>query len=200
MCLTGKIRDLALEYDNVSEAWEVVTQLCGVAEENELQSVEEEIEQLKFEDTALSLLSTLKALYAKLEKLGGKATNNQKTLRLLRLLPASYESFVIDVKTDRALRGRSGEYNFDKVADKLQQRALALGETVREQKKSKVKTKKEEKSVVLKAETKTKEPICPSCEKKGHTRQTCRNCFSCDEPGHTRRDCPKVKKGGSSKR
>ena len=42
LCLTGKIRDLALEYDNVSEAWQVVTQLCGVKEENELQAVEEE--------------------------------------------------------------------------------------------------------------------------------------------------------------
>ena len=62
LCLSGKIRDLALAYDNVSEAWQVVTQMGGVKEENELQAVEEQIEQLKFEDTALSLLSTLKAL------------------------------------------------------------------------------------------------------------------------------------------
>ena len=200
LCLTGKIRDLALEYDNVSEAWQVVTQLCGVKEENELQAVEEEIEQLKFEDTALSLLSTLKALYTKLEKLGGKATSNQKTLRLLRLLPEKYESFVIDVKTDKCLRERSGMYDFDKVAERLQQRALVLGETVREKAKSKTKTKKEDKNVVLKAKTEPRGLKCFGCGQRGHTRKHCPNCFNCGEAGHVRRDCPNVKNGQSTKR
>ena len=101
MYLIEKLRDVALEHDNLSEAREVVRQLCGLAEENELQSVEEEIEQSRFEEAALSLLSTFKAVYTKLEELDGKPTNNQMTRRVLRLLPGSYESFVIDVKTDR---------------------------------------------------------------------------------------------------
>ena len=86
LCLSGKIRHLALEYDNVSEAWQVVTQLCGVKEKNELQAVEEQIEQVKFDDTALSLLSTLKVLYTKLEKLGGKATSNKKNAPIVEVV------------------------------------------------------------------------------------------------------------------
>ena len=126
LCLTKKNRDLALEYDNVNDARQVVTHLCDVKEENELQAVEEEVEQSRFEDTAQSLLSPLKASYTKLEKLGGKATSNQKTLQLLRLLPKKCELFVIDAKPNKCLRERSGIYDFDKVAERLQQRAWFL--------------------------------------------------------------------------
>ena len=74
------------------------------------------------------------------------------------------------MKTDKCLRERSGLYDFDKVAERLQQRALILGETVREKAKTKTKTKKEEKNVVLKAKREPRDRKCTGCGQRGHTR------------------------------
>ena len=37
-----------------------------------------------------------------------------------------------------------------------------------------------------------KEIVCYQCNRKGHTKNNCRNCWSCGSTSHTRRNCPQA--------
>ena len=184
-CLQGTLKDLALAHTSLPNAWKAVKEACGVADEVELQRLEEEIEELTFQKSVLVTVTTLKSLYTRLEAVGGSLSETQKTLKLLKILPRSYQELVLNIKTSDAYRNQNKTYNFTKVVNAVQQRGMVTWEASLEMSTNAEPRVKQEKKV-LKAQL-----ICFNCKKPGHTKWKCPCCFNCKKKGHRSTNCPK---------
>ena len=185
-CLEGKLKQFALAYDTLPEAWTAIKEACTLADDVELQKVEDELEKFQFDGAVLSTITSLLALLHRLSAVGGEISDNQKTLKLLKILPKSYTELVLQIKTDSVFRKPDSSFDFTQVVKKVQQRAMACGDYT---KKLMTEVKSEK---VFQAKKVLK---CYNCGEEGHVKFKCKKCFRCKQPGHKSFDCPMRERG-----
>ena len=103
----------------MQSAWTAIEETFSVAGEAELQRVEEELESVSFDGSALSSITNLNALFHRLKAAGGMISENQKTLKLLKILPQDYSEVVKQIRTEASYRMVDKSYNFSKVVHVL---------------------------------------------------------------------------------
>ena len=178
LCLAGDLKKLALAHDTLSDTWLALENACNLADEVELHRVEEEIERFSGAGSVLMSTTKLQSLFSRLVAAGGAISETQKTLKLLKILPKSYDEFALNIKTNKVFRNHDNTYNFEKIVRKVQQRAMVT-EPV---KTSGTPTMRSGKVMKLR---------CHNCQEEGHTKWKCKRCFHCKGLGHRARECPR---------
>lgn len=186
-CLTGQMKELALDSDNVVDAWKQVSQICDRDKEAEMLQLQAEFVQLSSSSNMVDTLTKFQTLVRKLEVLGSSITENEKAVKLLSLLPRSDAEFIVQVKTTNEFRNVSGNYDFEKLLSMVQKRAVVNLITVPD-----VKLESTSSAVM---EAKRNVPLkCSICKKTGHGKYQCDLCWNCKKPGHKSMDCKLKKK------
>ena len=162
LSLAGDLKKLALAQETLSGAWAALESACNLAEEVELHRVEAEIESFKGAGSVLMSTTKLQSLFSRLVAAGGSISDTQKTLKLLKFLPRSYDEFALNIKTDKSFRNENNSYNFQKIVQKVQQRAMVT---------EPVKASIQRSGKVMKLR-------CHNCQKEGHTKWKCNNVFT----------------------
>ena len=183
LSLDGDLKKLALAQDTLSGAWVALESACNLAEEVELHQVEAEIESFRGAGSVLMSTTKLQSLFSRLVAAGGAISDTQKTLKLLKILPRSYDEFALNIKTDNSFRNENNSYNFEKIVQKVQQRAMVT---------EPVKASIQRSGKVMKLR-------CHNCQEEGHTKWKCKRCFHCKGLGHKARDCPKRNHGSHAR-
>lgn len=94
LCLGGKLKDYALTFTSLTDAWNAIVDLCSMADDVELQKAEEELESFSFDGSVLTTIAGLKSVFERLKSAGGTISDSQKVLKLLKILPKSYEELI----------------------------------------------------------------------------------------------------------
>lgn len=177
LSLDGRPLDFSLNFSSVNEAWKSLSQVYGASPELELQETERKIENFNFSnENLLEDLSELLMLYEALERLGGKVSVNQKTLKLFKCLPVEFSVFVIEYKTSSKWKA-SGEYLFSDIVEHL--RSVVHAKEGLKGSEEEIKTE----ARVLKF--KERKNICQNCKQKGHSKFQCPKCWVCKGYHHS---------------
>ena len=98
-CLGPEFEVLASTFDTAADIWTCLKELCEQPKGAELLKIQQEIEHLQTSEPVSTSLVSLKRLLRQLEQYGGTMTANQKTIKLLTLLPDSFRELKLNVQT-----------------------------------------------------------------------------------------------------
>ena len=175
-------------YGSVSEAWAALEASCGVTNEVEIQKCEELLETFTSRGSVQESIAAFTAIVNRLENAGGKISSTQKTLKLLKVLPESYDNWILEIRTSTAVRKEDKSYDFDKIVQRLKKRAVLTDSRSKIRQKSKnpgsSSSTKPDSEKVLKVR-------CYNCNSDKHLKKDCPCCNYCKEEGHKIQACPK---------
>ena len=205
-CLGPQYEKLAVTFDTAREIWECLNDLCEQPPGTELLRVQTEIEGLTSSTPLSNCLLNLKRLLRELEALGGVMSLNQKTVKLLKILPQRYSELILAIQTTdlykiHTLQGNpavltpTNDYDFSKIYTAAYKRALV-------EEAAKPKQQQRSETVFYTAtgnfQRRKQKPfprnpqgklVCELCKERGHLEKNCTLCPVCLQHGHSASQC-----------
>ena len=173
--VSSKFGNKLIVLDRWMDQWKLVEKLALGDKAAQLQVLTNKLHTLTWSKLD-KVVDTFRETVASYKTYGGKMSDTQLAEYLLRVLPPTYDAYVLQLRHHAALHAE-GEFELEKLISDLQLGAAQLTRGTKGQSGT-TREKRAQKSM-----HKTK----PVEKKKGV------KCWTCGQTGHTKRECPQVK-------